>query len=233
MASDLSRRRAGVLVRRSQASGGGVGGFRRAVLEADRVYGVLCRALSYLAAAQCARLAAVLIPLLLGLTVTAAPVILFSGLLLDTIAVLALTRLPIGESPLPRRFLSESLLPLRKTFPASMISAAAAMGALCVTLGILHLAGQSLGADALYVCLLGLFALQITAFRTEDLPRRNSPLFFATLILALVYVGALGVALAAGITPVAALLFPLIPPAVYIPLKLLLNRFCFKDAPSK
>ncbi len=233
MATDLCRRRAGILVRRSQASGGGVGGFRRAVLEADRVYGVLRRALSYLAAAQCARLVTVLIPLLLGLTVTAAPAILFSGLLLDTVVVLALTRLPVGEAPLSRRFLSESLLPLHRTVPAAMISAAASMGVLCLTLGVLHFLGRDPGGDAVYVCLLGLFSLQIAVFRTEDLPRRNSPLFLATLLLVLVYAGALGVALAAGINLVAALLFPLISPAVYVPCKLILNRFCFRDPPSR
>ena len=106
----------------------------------------------------------------------------------------------------------------------SAISAASGIAVPWVAVGIAALTGASFGGDLTYFGLLSTVALQIAVFRVPPLPKRDRGIFFATLAAALFYVGSLGAALAAGLSPVWALLVPLSAPAVYLALRFILMR---------
>jgi hypothetical protein len=165
---------------------------------------------------QLARIVSAVLPLCLGLALAAAPVLLLSGLGLDLFFLLAYLRLPLRALPAPRR--RERVTPrgLWLTYRAEIVAAAAGAAAPWIAVGIAALMDGKLGGDPVYIGLLCTLALQLTLFRTAPLPRRDRGIFLATLGWGLVYVGALGASLAAGLLPAWALLLPLLSPALYL-----------------
>ena len=224
IASDRARRTAHVLVRRSSEGGGGVLGVRHALLTADRHGDLLDRGFRLLLLSQAVRILSAILPLCLGLAPAAAPTLLLSGLGLDLLFLLAYLGLPLGDLPASRGREPLTLRGLWLTYRAELISAASGIAVPWVAVGIAALTGASFGGDLTYFGLLSTVALQIALFRVPPLPKRDRGIFFATLAAALFYVGSLGAALAAGLSPVWALLVPLSAPAVYLALRFILMR---------
>ncbi len=221
IASDLCRRRADVVVRRADASGGGICGVRRALLAADRIKDTLDGVVAYLILAQCARLVLTILSICYGMTAPAAPALLIAGLLVDTVVILAMSRFRIASIPAPRRALSEGLTAPWKTHAARLIAVAIAAVLPVLVVQIAHFADVSLGDAAVHygtLCLLGLQFAVYTAgfgFNRASHHRTESTPFFVGLVLALFYVAALAFSLGAGLAPLWALVFPLIPALVY------------------
>ncbi len=230
LATDLCRRRADVIVRRTDRTGGGVCGIRRALLAADRMKNTLDFSVAYLLIVQCIRLTLSLIAACYGMTVLAAPGLLVSGILMDTAVVLAASRFPISAAPSPRRAWSDGLTAPWKTHGRHLIMAAAVSILAVSMVQIAHFAGVSLGNTAVYyaiLCLLGLqFAVYVTGFghAAGKEHRSGSTSFFVGLMLALFYMAGLAVALGAGLPPLWALLFPLIPALVYFLINSVFDR---------
>ncbi len=212
MATDLCRRRADVLVRRTTESGSGLGGLRRALFAARAADLALSRAVTYLLGATVIRLITVILPLVLGLTLTGAPVLLLSGLGIDTLIVTTLALLP-ATGPAPERRSPEAALiaPLR-TRQKYLILMAASTVAPWIVAGIAVLAGAGIRSHLASYGLLNLVGLQLAAFLQLHPPRRDRTVFFTILSLILVYVGALAVALADGLHMAWAILIPPIAP---------------------
>jgi hypothetical protein len=224
IADDRTRRAAHVVVRRSSEGGGGVLGIRHALLTADRCHDTLELSTRIILLSQILRIVMAVLPLCLGLAPAAAPVLLLSGLGLDLLFLLAYLNLPLRPLPAPRR--RESVTPrgLWLTYRAAIISAAAGAAVPWIAVGIAALTGAEFGGDLIYIGLLCTLTLQLALFRTAPLPRRDRGIFLATLGWGLVFVGALGASLAAGLLPVWAFLLPPLPPALYLALRFILKR---------
>ncbi len=216
MASDLTRRRADVLIRRTTPTGGGILGVRHALLCADRTKAALDRAFAFTLLSQAARVVATVLPLCLGLTLASAPALLLSGMVVDFVVFLAALALPADTAPAPRRPMDRGLTAPWNSYRTRLVATAIAAALPWLVVGIAHLAGVRFGGDLTYLNFLCLLGLQIAIFRTDRLPRRNRHVFFATLAIALLYVGALAAAIGSGLGPLWALLCPLISPAVYV-----------------
>ncbi len=217
VASDLCRRRADIVVRRTEATGGGVCGIRRALLSADRLKDTLDTVLAYLLLSQAARFVLTLLAVCYGMTALSAPALFLSGSVVDTVVLLWSGRLILRASPAPRRSMSDGFTDLWRTYRVELIIAASAALLPIVAVQIAQFAGVELGARSLHYLLLCLLALQTAVFlgvgdRARRRERRaDSVPFFMALTMILVYVGALAVALGAGLSPLWALVFPLIP----------------------
>ena len=84
------------------------------------------------------------------------------------------------------------------------------------------------GGDLTHFFTLCLIGLQLAIYRAAPLPRRDRTVFFTTLAMALIYVAALAVALGAGLGLLWSLVIPLTAPAVYLVVKLILDRVTAK-----
>lgn len=231
-ATDLCRRRADIILRRSATAGGGLGGVRRALLCADHDKEALDATVRFVTVSQLARLLAVLLPLCFGLALTSAPALFLSGLAVDLTVLLASVRLPLPTAPHARRSADAGLTAPRRFVRTALIPAAVSMAVAWLIAGIGRMANVDFGADLGYYSLLCLLGLQIAVFRFSPLPRRNRTAFFATLTLALIYVGAIAVALGAGLSLLWCLIVPLAAPAVYVALRAVLNRVPVTNRPE-
>lgn len=224
IACDRTRRCAHVLVRRSTSGGGGVLGVRRALLAADRYRDARERTLRFLLLSQTVRTVMTVFPLLLGLTLAAAPVLLLSGLLVDLLVMGAALGLPVGDSLLPRARGGESLSATLRTHRAELISAATASVIPWIVAGIAALLEADFGGDLLYFGMLCTLGLQLAVFASSGLPRRNRGVFFTGLVLGLIYVAGLAASLAAGLGLLWTILLPLTAPAAYLLIRAVLIR---------
>ncbi len=208
LASDLCRRRADVIVRRATETGGGIGGFRTALLAADRFKTALDRFYTYFIAAQLLRLIAVFLPLCFGLAPISATTLLLSGLLADVVAYLVFMNLPAEESPARRRAVEAGIGDPWQTHRQLLIITAVAAALPWLIAGIAKLANVDFGGDLARYGMLCLLGCQLALLCTERIPKRNRTVFFGILAMALLCVGALADALGAGLFPVWSMLVP-------------------------
>lgn len=224
MASDRSRRAAHILVRRSSTGGGGVLGVSRALQAADGFKDSLDRSLRFVLISQAVRIVMTVLPLCLGVSLAAAPALLLSGFVLDALVIAAAGALPLRNTPAPRRSLDKGIRRPYLTHKGALIAAASGAALPWLVAFIAALCDVEFGGDMAYFGLLCLFGLQIALFRLDRLPRRNSTVFFTTLGLALVYVGALAAALVAGLSPLWAIILPLTAPVSCVAVDLILRH---------
>ena len=226
MATDLCRRRADMLVRRSQATGGGVCSVRRALLAADHVKTTTDRAYLFLLLSQTVRVVITALFLCLGVAPMAAPILLLSGLLVDSLVTIALARIPMAAAPAPRRPITDGLEHPFRIYRRRLLAVAIAAAAPCISVAVVRFLDMDIGADPAYFGLLCLLGLQFVILGRGCGPRmkRNRTAFFISLAVALFYVGALAAALAAGLKLLWALVFPLCAPLLCFILLLALDR---------
>ncbi len=230
-ATDLGRRRADVVVRRTTAAGGGLGGVRTALATADRTKRALDVAVYYLLLSGALRLLAMLLSFAGGLLPLPAPLLLFSGLAVDTFVLLSLARLPAAPALSPRRGMTAELdkpwLPQR----VSLICLAACASLPWIVALIARLLGADIGRGFSGYALLCITAQQIALYLSlyprrdaAGQRRRDRASAMTVLILAMVYVGTLALALGMGLYPLYALLVPPVPALLYIGVTALMNR---------
>ncbi len=223
IATDLCRRRADVVVRRTSAEGGGVVGLRRAILCADRIRNAVAEVFGFLLLSQAARLCLTVLPLLLGLSALSAPALLVSGLGVDLLILLAAVSLPLSPAPEKRSSMAEVLRTPHITHRNGLIAVVAAAAVPSLTAAVWYYLTPDMGGDPAHFLCLCLLGLQTVIYRLAPLPRRDRTVFFTTLALVLIYVAALAVALGAGLGLILSLVLPLLSPAVYLSVKLVLD----------
>ena len=216
VADDCSRRAAHVVVRRTSATGGGMLGVLRALQAADCFRNALDRTIRYLLISQTVRIVMTILPLCLGLSIAAAPALLISGLLTDLLVMTAFLNLPLRPTPAPRREPTADIVRSLRDHIPEMIAAAVGAVLPWVVAGIAALCDVDFGGDLLYYGLLCTAWLQLAVFRTDKLPRRDSSVFFATLALVLICVGALAASLVGGLRPLWSICLPLVAPLGYV-----------------
>ncbi len=224
LASDLCRRRADVVVRRTASDGGGLAGLRRALLCADHIRNTTSRVFAFLLLSQAARLCMVILPLILGLSTLSAPALLISGLCVDLFVLVSSVSLPIPSTIAKRGSMDEIIKAPLAVHRNGLIAIAAATAIPTLIAAICRYCTLDFGGDPanyLFLCLTG---LQLAVYRASPLPRRDRNVFFTTLALALTYVAVLAVALGAGLSLLWSLVLPLTSPAVYLAVKLILDR---------
>ncbi len=222
-ATDLCRRRADVVVRRTSREGGGLGGVRMALTQADRLSRVLRAASHYLFLVTALRVASVLLAMLFGILPIPAPLLLFSGYAVDLLVLLALGRMPAETTPAPRRPLTDGLDCPWLTLRTQLICLALPTLLPWLVAFIARLAGAGIGDGIAGYALACLVALQTAVYitlrpRRDAAGRRRTDRIYAVTLLSLilVYVGTLAVALSTGLHPLYALLIPPIPALLYI-----------------
>lgn len=228
LASDLARRRADVVVRRTASDGGGIMGVRRALLCADRIKDSIATVFRFLLLSQAARLALVILPLLLGLSTLSAPALLLSGLGVDLLVLISSVALPTAPSPAKRGSMEAVVKNPHITHRAGLIAVAAVTAVPTLAAAICRYCDLDFGGDPTHFLFLCLMGLQLAIYRAAPLPRRDRTVFFTTLALALTYVAALAVALGAGLGLLWALVIPMVSPAVYLIVKLVAERVTAK-----
>lgn len=224
LATDLCRRRADLLVRRASPEGGGVIGFRRALLCADHIKDTTDRYFGYLLLSQTARLLLLLLPVLLGLALPSAPAILLSGMGIDLLILLSLIALPHPVTPRPRRSAESGITTPHVTYRPELIALAAAVALPVTAAAVCRFCDVDFGGSMTHFLTLCLVGLQTVICRASPLPRRERGVFLTTMALVLIYVAALAVALAGGLYPLWALALPLLSPALYLILRAAVGR---------
>ena len=223
-ATDLCRRRADVLVRRSRAGGGGVCGVRRALLAADHLRDSVYRSVRFILLSQVLRLVSVLLPLCFGLSLLPAPALLLSGLCLDLAAVICHVCLPLATRVASPRSLTDTLGRPLRDLRRDWISLLAAIVLPWLIAGICRLADVGFGSDLSYFAVLCLFATQLVLFLCSGLPKKSSAVFLTVLVFVCFYVGAIAAALGAGLHWLWSLILPMTAPAAYLLTRYLLGR---------
>lgn len=232
LASDLCRRRADVVVRRTASDGGGAVGFRRALLCADHIKNTTARVFRFLLLSQAARLVLAVLPLVLGLSTLTAPALLLSGLCIDLLVLVASIALPLPPSPAPRESMDAVIARPHMTHRNSLIAVAAATSVPTLIAAVCRFCNVGFGGDPTHYLFLCLVGLQLAIYRADPLPKRDRTVFFTTLALVLTYVAALAVALGAGLGLLWTLVLPLTAPAVYLAVKLILDRVMKVRSPA-
>ena len=223
-ATDLCRRRADVLVRRSREGGGGVCGVRRALLAADHIRDGVRRTVRFILLSQALRLASVLLPLCLGLSLLPATTLLLSGLCLDVVVMLCYVCLPLSTRVAPARSVTDALDSPVRALRREWLSLAAAVVLPWAIAGICRLADVNFGADLCNFAVLCLLGTQFAVFLCGDLPKKSSAVFLTMLVFACFYVGAVATALGAGLHWLWSLILPLLAPAAYMLIHYLIGR---------
>lgn len=224
-ATDLCRRRADVLVRRTRESGGGVCGVRRTLLAADHLRESVYRSVRFIVLSQVLRLVSVLLPLCLRLSLLPATALLLSGLCLDLVAVICYVCLPLPSRVAAPRSMTNILGRPLRDWRRDWISLLTAVALPWLIAGICRLADVNFGADLSHFAVLCLFATQLVLFLCSGLPKKSSAVFFAALIFVCFYVGAVATALGAGLHWLWSLILPATAPAAYLLTHYLIGRF--------
>jgi hypothetical protein len=224
LATDLCRRRADVVVRRTASDGGGVIGLRRAILCADSYKENLRRILGFLLLSQAARLCLTVLPLLLGLATLTAPDLLLSGLGVDLLIILSAAALPPPSTPHKRSRGEDARRSSLAAHRNGLIAVAVATAVPTLIAAVFHYLTLDMGGDPARYLLLCLLGLQTAVYRLSPLPRRERSVFFTTLALVLTYVAALAFAVASGLGLLWTLAMPLLSPVLYLTVKLILDH---------
>lgn len=217
-ASDLCRRCAHVVVRRCGAYGGGVCGVRRARLAAGQLMRGLRLSLRFVLLSQVLRILLLILPLVSGTACLSAPVLLLSGLLVDALAMLCLSKCDMTESgsaPMEAPP-AEALGAPHRLFKAEWIMTAASAAIPFAIALVTRLLRGSLYGDMAYFCALSLLATQIMIFVTGHMPKRKRVGFFVLVLMICAYAGLLAVSLASGLHILWSLLLPLIQPMLWL-----------------
>lgn len=230
IASDLCRRRADVVVRRTASDGGGVLGLRHALLSAEHIRTATGRVFGFVLLSQAARLCLTVLPLLLGFSMLSAPALLLSGLWVDLLVLISAATLPLPPAVGKRGSMGDEVkLPhIRHKSGLIAVGVSTVLPVLAAT--VCHYCHVETGgepADFLLLCLLG---LQIALYRLAPLPRHNSAVFFTTLAMVLLYVAVLAASLASGLSLLWALVIPVSAPLLYVACKAILDRVAGKRA---
>ncbi len=222
-ATDLCRRRADVIVRRSTEAGGGLGGVRTALATADRIKTALDATVAYLLLSTALRLLTVILTVSFGLFPVPAPLLLFSGFAVDLLVIVSLTHLPAASTLSPRRRMTDGLEKPWLTHKIRLICLSVSATLPWIVALVARLVGADIGTGISGYALLCLVAMQFALYR-DVTPRRDAAgerqrdrsSVFAVLTFIMVYVGSLAVALGMGLHPLYALLVPPIPALLYI-----------------
>ena len=216
LATDITRRRADVVVRRATHEGGGIVGVRRALLCADHIKDTMDRVFTFMLLSQTARLLLVTLSVLLGAALPAASALLLSGMGVDLLILLSAVGLPHPTTPHSRRSMEASITTPLTTYFRELIAVTVAVTLPTLAVAICRFCDVDFGGDMSHFLILCLAGLQLVLYRGTPLPRRDRTVFFTTMALILYYVAALAVALAAGLNPLWALAIPLACPVLYL-----------------
>ncbi len=215
-ATDLGRRRADVVVRRATSAGGGLGGVRMALLTADRTSEATAAASAYLFLANALRLLTVILSLIFGLCPIPVPVLMLSGWGLDTLVLFFLSRLSLNTAISPRRTPNATLDRPWYTHRVRLICLSLTATLPWAVAFVARLLAADIGGGMAGYALICLAVQQIAVYLSLRPRRRDRGSASASLILTLVYVGALAASLAMGLHPLYAILVPPIPAMLYI-----------------
>lgn len=215
IATDITRRRADIVVRRAASEGGGVVGVRRALLCADHIKNTTDRVFGFLLLSQTARLLILMLSVLLGAGLPSAAAILLSGVGIDLLILFAAVALPYPATPHARRSMEQGISTPHITYWGELVVTTVALCLPVLTAAVCRFCEVEFGGDLSHFLLLCLVGLQLAIYRSLPHPRRESSVFFTTMALILVYVAALAVALTAGLYPLWALAIPLSAPVTY------------------
>lgn len=216
LATDITRRRADVVVRRATHEGGGIVGVRRALLCADHIKDTVDRVFTFMLLSQTARLLLVTLSVLLGAALPAASALLLSGMGVDLLILLSAVGLPHPATPHSRRSMEAGITTPLTTYFRELIAVTVAVTLPTLAVAICRFCDVDFGGDMSHFLILCLAGLQLVLYRGTPLPRRDRTVFFTTMALILYYVAALAVALAAGLNPLWALAIPLACPVLYL-----------------
>ena len=216
LATDITRRRADVVVRRANHEGGGIVGVRRALLCADHIKDTMDRVFTFMLLSQTARLLLVTLSVLLGAALPAASALLLSGMGVDLLILLSAVGLPHPATPHSRRSMEAGITTPLTTYFRELIAVTVAVTLPTLAVAICRFCDVDFGGDMSHFLILCLAGLQLVLYRGTPLPRRDRTVFFTTMALILYYVAALAVALAAGLNPLWALAIPLACPVLYL-----------------
>ena len=216
LATDITRRRADVVVRRATHEGGGIVGVRRALLCADHIKDTMDRVFTFMLLSQTARLLLVTLSVLLGAALPAASALLLSGMGVDLLILLSAVGLPHPTTPHSRRSMEAGITTPLTTYFRELIAVTVAVTLPTLAVAICRFCDVDFGGDMSHFLILCLAGLQLVLYRGTPLPRRDRTVFFTTMALILYYVAALAVALAAGLNPLWALAIPLACPVLYL-----------------
>ncbi len=216
LATDITRRRADVVVRRATHEGGGIVGVRRALLCADHIKDTMDRVFTFILLSQTARLLLVTLSVLLGAALPAASALLLSGMGVDLLILLSSVGLPHPTTPHSRRSMEAGITTPLTTYFRELIAVTVAVTLPTLAVAICRFCDVDFGGDMSHFLILCLAGLQLVLYRGTPLPRRDRTVFFTTMALILYYVAALAVALAAGLNPLWALAIPLACPVLYL-----------------
>ena len=216
LATDITRRRADVVVRRATHEGGGIVGVRRALLCADHIKDTMDRVFTFMLLSQTARLLLVTLSVLLGAALPAASALLLSGMGVDLLILLSAVGLPHPATPHSRRSMEAGITTPLTTYFRELIAVTVAVTLPTLAVAICRFCDVDFGGDMYHFLILCLAGLQLVLYRGTPLPRRDRTVFFTTMALILYYVAALAVALAAGLNPLWALAIPLACPVLYL-----------------
>lgn len=216
LATDITRRRADVVVRRATHEGGGIVGVRRALLCADHIKDTMDRVFTFMLLSQTARLLLVTLSVLLGAALPAASALLLSGMGVDLLILLSAVGLPHPTIPHSRRSMEAGITTPLTTYFRELIAVTVAVTLPTLAVAICRFCDVDFGGDMSHFLILCLAGLQLVLYRGTPLPRRDRTVFFTTMALILYYVAALAVALAAGLNPLWALAIPLACPVLYL-----------------
>ena len=216
LATDITRRRADLVVRRATHEGGGIMGVRRALLCADHIKDTTDRVFGFMLLSQTARLLLLTLSVLLGAALPAASALLLSGMGVDLLILLSAVGLPHPTTPHSRRSMEAGISTPLTTYFRELIAVTVAVTLPTLAVAICRFCDVDFGGDMSHFLILCLAGLQLVLYRGTPLPRRDRTVFFTTMALILYYVAALAVALAAGLNPLWALAIPLACPVLYL-----------------
>ena len=223
-ATDLCRRRANVIVRRTSREGGGLGGVRTALLTADRTRQALSATSAYLFLANALRLLAVLLSFAFGLVPIPAPFLMISGWVVDTLVLLFFARMPANDTPAPRRDMTEGLDRPWYVHRARLICLGVTAALPWIVAFVARLMAADVGEGLGGYALLCLVAQQTAVYLSLRPRRKDRAATSALLTLVLIYVGALAAALGMGLHPLYAILIPPVPALLYLAIATVLRR---------
>ena len=224
LATDITRRRADVVVRRATHEGGGIMGVRRALLCADHIKDTMDRVFAFMLLSQTARLLLLTLSVLLGAALPAASALLLSGMSVDLLILFSAVGLPHAPTPHTRRSMEAGITKPLTTYFSELIAVAAAVTLPTLAVAVCRFCDVDFGGDMSHFLVLCLAGLQLVLYRGTPLPRRDRTVFFTTMALILFYVAVLAVALAAGLHPLWALAIPLACPAAYLAVRPITRR---------
>lgn len=224
LATDITRRRADVVVRRATTEGGGILGIRRAFLCADHIKDTTDQVFGFTLLSQAARLLLLILSAVLGVGLPSSVALLLSGMGIDLLILLSAVGLPHAPTPRPRRSMEQGIVNPHVTYFNQLVAVTAAVTLPVLAAAVCRFLGVEFGGDLSHFLFLCLVGLQLAIYRSSPLPRRDGTVFVTTMALLLFYVAVLAVALTAGLYPLWALAIPLASPAVYLMVFLILKR---------